>query len=55
MAKRREYMEQVKIDVFRTLYPKVTFYIGDKVLLTDEIKGPSQVHVVDYELLIEPL
>lgn len=55
MAKRREYMERIKIDIFRTLYPKVTFYIGDRVMLTDVQKGPSQVHVVDYELLIDPL
>jgi len=55
MAKRREYMEAVQINVTNKLFPKVTFYIADRVLLTDSQKGPSQVHVQDFELLIEPL
>ena len=55
MAKRREYMERVNVELHQRLHPKVTLYVADRVVLTDETKGPSRVHIVDYELIIEPL
>lgn len=55
MAKRREYMERVNVEIFHALYPKVTFYVSNRVHQTDAIKGPSRVHIEDYELIVEPL
>ncbi len=55
MAKRREYMERVNVELHQRLHPKVTFYVADRVVLIDETKGPSRAHIVDYELIIEPL
>ncbi|MDO6718601.1 FapA family protein [Psychrosphaera sp. 1_MG-2023] len=55
IKKRREYMSSVKVESCQKLYPKVTVYVADKVLLTDSTKGPSRVQMDEYELVINPL
>lgn len=55
MKKRREYMSQVKVESCIKLHPKVSIFVADKVILTDTTKGPSRVHMEEYELVINPL
>ena len=54
IKKRREYMDNVFVKVNTKLYPKVSFFMTDNAVISEE-KGPSVIKIDDFELKILPL
>jgi len=54
IKKRRDYMDEVSVKVNRRLYPKVSFFITNHALISEE-KGPSEIKLDDFEVKILPL
>lgn len=54
IQKRRDYMNDVFVKVNKKLYPKVSFFITNHALISEE-KGPSQIKLEDFDVKILPL
>lgn len=52
--KRKEYMNQVGVEITNTLHAAVTFEIGDKTIINDRERGPSIVKLDAYQIEIKP-
>jgi hypothetical protein len=52
--KRKDYMSAISILVNHTLYGGLKVTIGDKSTTNDRERGPSIIHLDEYQLVIEP-
>lgn len=50
--KRKDYMDKVTVQVSHSLYSGVSLEIGDKTVINDRERGPSIVHLDEYQIEI---